>query len=356
MTTARLASRIWFISALSLGAGILIYILLAQPWSWLYFLPACPVILAGGVPVFIAMAVLLPRIRKSIDSYHNKIYLSILSCGVCACVYGFAGFFFRYAIGRRLSGEWLSEAIEIAGVITAILFGCSLLALLLSKKQLSAYFENNKPILKTNNHTKMETIQHAGEITGENKTHSSNKILIKGAITAALIGIMMIPTVFISDLVRERQSRNEAVVKEVDSRWAMAQTLSGPYIYLPYHVLTTDAAGKPVIVTNHLLMIPYAKQVTGKINHEIRERSIYKVLLYRASLTDQGDFILNLPKEVNASQILLRESKKNSLSISMVVTMNFLPDSRYPPMRAIKDCLLPLCFLQQTWANLCTTR
>ena len=135
------------------------------------------------------------------------------------------------------------------------------------------------------------------------KSNPSTRILIKGAITAALIGIMMIPTVFISDLVRERQERNEAVVKEVDSRWAMAQTISGPYIFLPYKVTTIDAAGKPFVIVNHLLILPENKQVAGKISHEIRERSIYKVLLYRSSLTDQGNFVLNLPREVTADQV-----------------------------------------------------
>ncbi len=149
----------------------------------------------------------------------------------------------------------------------------------------------------------METYSNPEESLYEPKSNPSNRILIKGAITAALIGIMMIPTVFISDLVRERQERNEAVVKEVDSRWAMAQTISGPYIFLPYKSMNTDAAGKPIVIVNHLFILPENKQVTGKISHEVRERSIYKVLLYRSSLTDQGNFILNLPREVSADQV-----------------------------------------------------
>ena len=155
----------------------------------------------------------------------------------------------------------------------------------------------------------METSNNAEGTSYGTKSNPSNKILIKGAITAALIGIMMIPTVFISDLVQERQARNEAVVKEVDARWAMAQTLSGPYIYLPYKISGTDASGKPEIKINHLLIIPENKQVAGRINHELRERSIYKVLLYRASLTDQGNFVFNLPKEVATEQVLWSDAQ-----------------------------------------------
>ena len=107
----------------------------------------------------------------------------------------------------------------------------------------------------------METPNNSDAFNSQNTSGRSNKILIKGAITAALIGIMMIPTVFISDLVQERQARNETVVKEVGSRWALAQTLSGPYIFLPYKVYTTDASGKPVVISNHLLVLPENKQV-----------------------------------------------------------------------------------------------
>ena len=89
----------------------------------------------------------------------------------------------------------------------------------------------------------------------------------------------------------------------------MAQTISGPYIFLPYKFTTTDATGKPLVIVNHLLILPENKQVTGKINHELRERSIYKVLLYRSSLTDQGNFVLNLPKEVTADQVQWSDAK-----------------------------------------------
>ena len=302
MNTTALAARIWFISSLVLDTGILTASLFFAPRQWYVFLPAFLAIMVASLPVLIAMTVLLPVIRRFIDSYNNKIYLIILICGVCAFIYGLAGFFIRYSRNYH-SDSWLSEGLEITGAITGILFCTSLITLQLSKKQLGNLFRIQQITFLTNNKTNMETSNNAEEFSYETKPNPSNRILIKGAITAALIGIMMIPTVFISDLVRERQQRNEAVVKEVNSRWAMAQTLSGPYIFLPYKLFTTDAAGKPLVTFNHSLIIPENKQVAGKITHEIRERSIYKVLLYRSALTDQGNFILNLPNGVTADQV-----------------------------------------------------
>ena len=308
MSTATLALRIWFLSSLVLDTGLLVCLLIFNPGEWFIFLPAFPAILAGSVPVFIVMAVLLPIIRKLIDSYDNKIYLLILVCGFCACIYGFISFLLNISWALN-SDKGMSDGLKFGLAATGILFCTSLATLLLSKNQLSAYFKSGKSFLIINNLTNMETSNNAEGTSYGNKNNPSNKILIKGAITAALIGIMMIPTVFISDLVQERQARNEAVVKEVDARWAMAQTLSGPYIYLPYKISGTDASGKPEIKINHLLIIPENKQVAGRINHELRERSIYKVLLYRASLTDQGNFVFNLPKEVATEQVLWSDAQ-----------------------------------------------
>ncbi len=57
---------------------------------------------------------------------------------------------------------------------------------------------------------------------------SSNRILIKSLITGGLILVMLIPTIFISNLVTERQERQSKVTSEVSDRWARAQVLSGP--------------------------------------------------------------------------------------------------------------------------------
>jgi len=308
MNTIIFSARIWFISSLLLDMGVLIICLILYPLGWYYFLPALLAILAGSFPVFIVLAILLPVIKRLIDSFNNKIYLTILACGICALIYGSFGYLLG-ATKFHTSDYWSTDGLKILLAITGILFCISLIALYLSKNQLSKYFEYSKNISLTNKNRNMETSNYAESNPAEYKTSRSNKILIKGAITAGLIGIMMIPTVFISDLVHERQARNESVVKEVDSRWAMAQTLTGPYIYLPYKKIVMDASNKPALVTSHLLMLPDNKQVDGKIDHELRERSIYKVLLYRAAISDQGNFILQLPKDITSDQVQWADTK-----------------------------------------------
>ncbi len=308
MKTIALSLRIWFLSTVVLASGVFIFFLCTAPSALIMILPGFPAGLIGSLPVLIAMIILLPSIRNQINSFNNKIYLTILICGVLAFIYGLIFFIFDSSLTGILD-HWTPEVIETGFAIFAILFCTSLITLFLSKKHLADYFGYHKPILINNKQTNMETPNNAQSIFDQTPTSRSNKILIKGAVTAALIGLMMLPTVYISNLVQERQSRNEEVVKEVDSRWAGAQTISGPYIYLPYNINATDASGKPIVIVKHLLIIPENKEVSGKINHEIRDRSIYKVLLYRAAVKDQGNFNFALPKEVKTEQIQWNDAK-----------------------------------------------
>src|SRR5258705_3399188 len=120
MNTTALAARIWFVSSLVLDAGIFIASLFFAPREWYVFLPAFLAIIAAAIPVLITMAVLLPIIRRFIDSYNNKIYLTILICGACAFTYGLAGFFIAYPWKYHSDGR-LSARIEIAAAVIGIL-------------------------------------------------------------------------------------------------------------------------------------------------------------------------------------------------------------------------------------------
>src|ERR1700759_4300605 len=135
MNTSSLAVRIWFVSSLILDAGIFIVSLLFIPREWYVFLPAFLAIIVASTPVLVTMALLLPVIRRFIDSYNNKIYLTIIISGGCSLLYGLAGFFIAYPWKHHSDG-WLSEGLEAAGAITGILFCTSLMTLQLSKKQL----------------------------------------------------------------------------------------------------------------------------------------------------------------------------------------------------------------------------
>jgi inner membrane protein len=137
----------------------------------------------------------------------------------------------------------------------------------------------------------------------------SNRILIKACITGALILLLLIPTIFISNLVKERKNRQAEVVTEVSQRWAQSEVLTGPYIFLPYKIINIDKDKKVTEALNHLIILPDVLDVNGKVTHEIRLRSIYKVLLYRAALKNTGYFEIKIPKEIDTSLIQWQDAK-----------------------------------------------
>lgn len=130
-----------------------------------------------------------------------------------------------------------------------------------------------------------------------------NRILIKGLITGALILLMLIPTLFINNLISERESRQKEVVKEVSSKWSSAQTLSGPFLVVPYTDTILNSDGKAVATKTKLLLLANELNVNGKIIPEQRPRSIYKVLLYKTDISMRGTFKVTWPADINLANV-----------------------------------------------------
>lgn len=157
---------------------------------------------------------------------------------------------------------------------------------------------------------------------------SSNKILIKGLITGGLILLMLIPVVFVANLVEERKQRQKEVVEEVSNKWATAQTVNGPYLVIPYLETSMDEKKKVVTERKSVILLPETLNVNGEVLPEQRERSIYTVLLYRSTLNASGFFKINFPTEIDSSKLLFNEARiciglSDFKGIEEKVTINF---------------------------------
>jgi inner membrane protein len=209
------------------------------------------------------------------------------------------------------------EAVVYILAVSLALFCCSLIAISIINKSIDHYFsssqinnfmEQNQFQDATNfgnNPNEDSNIQSSNDWKNKKAASiSANKILFKGVITGALILLMLIPTVFVSSIVSEREKRQDDVVKEVTNGWSTQQTLSGPYLYIPYQTKEND-----VLVKKHLYLLPENLNVNGTINPEIRPRSIYKILLYRSELKATGNFKIQLPKDIEPGSLQLNEAK-----------------------------------------------
>jgi inner membrane protein len=112
---------------------------------------------------------------------------------------------------------------------------------------------------------------------------------IKGMIIFLLILVLVIPTILINELIRERQIRLETAVKEVSSKWADAQTITGPIITIPYLEYYRDSLGVHSYKRNaHVL--PDRLNIDGSLLPEMRYRGIYEVVVYNSKMNFKGTF------------------------------------------------------------------
>jgi inner membrane protein len=123
-----------------------------------------------------------------------------------------------------------------------------------------------------------------------NTTSESNSTLLKGILVGALVLAMLIPSLFVSNLVEERQARQTAVVDEISSKWAGKQTVTGPILMLPYLETETLKDGKTKTNTKVAYILPDELQIATNIVPREKKRSLYSVMLYRSDIKLTGKF------------------------------------------------------------------
>ncbi|MBN8861333.1 MAG: inner membrane CreD family protein, partial [Sphingobacteriales bacterium] len=128
---------------------------------------------------------------------------------------------------------------------------------------------------------------------------SANKLTIKGCIVGCLILVMLIPSLFIMNLVTERSDRQKEAAAEVSAKWAESQAIAGPLLVIPYREAVQDAGGKVSDLTRYAYFLPEHLKIDGKLLPEIRHRSIYKIVVYRSNITLEGDFAPLHPENLN---------------------------------------------------------
>jgi inner membrane protein len=117
-------------------------------------------------------------------------------------------------------------------------------------------------------------------------------LLLKTLLTGFLILVMIIPSVYVMNLVDERKDRQQEVIKEVSSKWAGDQVVAGPFLVVPYSYPVSMGNGQTETIVKQLVVLPDSLSVTGSINPQVKKRGIYKVALYQSSLKLAGHFSL----------------------------------------------------------------
>ncbi len=127
-------------------------------------------------------------------------------------------------------------------------------------------------------------------------------ITLKIVSIGILILLLLIPAAMIKELIRERQSRRDSVVNEISQKWGDRQTITGPFITVPFKTFFKDNEGKTQFNLNYLHILPETLDVTGEIKPEVRYRSLFEAVLYNIKLQFSGNFRLPPMSRSNIDQ------------------------------------------------------
>lgn len=111
-----------------------------------------------------------------------------------------------------------------------------------------------------------------------------------------IIGLLLlIPTSMIKSLIHERENTQQRAIHEVSSKWGEEQTLTGPFITIPYNryikqFSKKDSVEKIIKVKDYIHFLPSEIIVKGEIKPELRHRGIYDIVVYNSVLNISGIF------------------------------------------------------------------
>lgn len=135
------------------------------------------------------------------------------------------------------------------------------------------------------------------------------KSLIKPAVLAALILILLIPLAMIEGTVRERSYNRDAVRSDIASSWTGEQTLNGPWLVVEYRRTTDkvhwDEKTQKKVTTpwtqyEKLLLRPKEAKLAAGLDVSYRKRGIFKVPVYIGDVSLSAVFDTQAAKDALA--------------------------------------------------------
>ncbi len=128
-----------------------------------------------------------------------------------------------------------------------------------------------------------------------NMKNLKTNIFFKLTIIFILIIILLIPVGLVKDLIRERENIQSNAIEEVSEKWGKGQTITGPYLSIPFDKYVKqfdkkDSTTKVVILRDYINVLPESLNIEGYIDPEKRYRGIYEVVVYDSKLNITGNF------------------------------------------------------------------
>ena len=115
--------------------------------------------------------------------------------------------------------------------------------------------------------------------------------------TIMIIGlILLIPAAMIESLINERESIQKDAIREVSSKWGNEQTISGPFITIPFNKQIKQSSNNDSLENfstyqQFIHVLPSELKISGSLIPEQRYRGIYEIVVYNSVLEISGKFL-----------------------------------------------------------------
>jgi inner membrane protein len=130
------------------------------------------------------------------------------------------------------------------------------------------------------------------------KTWFNESPTVKLATIGVLTLILLIPSAFVMELIRERSHLQNDAIDDISSKWGARQEITGPVISVPYKIATTNNNNNnnnsegtntsPGFTIGYIHIMPTKLAIKGDVKPEVRYRGLYKAVVYNANLNFTG--------------------------------------------------------------------
>jgi inner membrane protein len=118
------------------------------------------------------------------------------------------------------------------------------------------------------------------------RTSVMARLLVMGCLFLGLL----IPLTMVQSVVSERATRREAVTQEIGSTWGGPQAIVGLVLTVPYRYQVFENGKRQEDRIARAVFLPETLDVQGNLTPEIRQRTLFKVVVYRTHLQISGRF------------------------------------------------------------------
>lgn len=140
-------------------------------------------------------------------------------------------------------------------------------------------------------------------------------VTIKLLFIATLVLVLLVPSSLVNNLIDERASRQDEMMRDVSDKWSGSQVIKGPVLVIPYkkQITVMGTSNKEVTreIIENLYILPDNLHIKAGLSTQILHRGIFDVAVYNSLVKVSGNFskadLASL--SLTADQLLLNKAR-----------------------------------------------